>query len=102
MPDDCAAMLKSYAAQFGLTQSEVLYEATRSFIHKGAVAGCGACRSLLATHNVKLDNRASKPCYGFACVSCTHDKACRVGKHEGAWEIKKRYKHLLTAHIPEE
>lgn len=102
MPDDCAAMLKSYAVQFGLTQSELLYEATRSYIHNGAEAGCVACKNLLTAHNVKLDNRASKPCYGWACISCAHDKACRVGKHKGAWEIQERYKHLLSAHIPEE
>ena len=82
-----------------MSQSEVMYEAARSHIHKQAIGGCQGCINLLNDHGIKLDKRAYKKCYGFACRSCSFDKACRVGKHQGFWECDDRYKHLLTPHI---
>ena len=95
MSDECGSLLKRYAALFNMSQSEVMYEATRSHIHKQANAGCQGCRNLLDDHGIKLDKRAYKNCYGFACRSCRFDKACRVGKYEGYWQCDVRYKHLL-------
>jgi hypothetical protein len=99
MSEECACVLKTYAALWGMTQSEVLYEATRSHIHKQAHAGCLATQNLLDVHCIKLDKRTDKDCYGYGCRVCKHDKPCRVGKYEGTWECDDRYKHLLSPHI---
>ena len=99
MSDECGCLLKRYAALFNMTQSEVLYEAARSHIHGQAHSGCTACVNLLSDHGIKLDNRAHKQCYGFPCRVCKHDKACRVAKYEGMFEVQDCYKHLLTPHI---
>ena len=63
MPDQCAAMLKSYAALFHQTQSEVMYESIRRDIHRQAVAGCRETKDLLQMHGIKIDRRAYKECY---------------------------------------
>jgi hypothetical protein len=34
MPDQCHAVLKDYANAWGMTMSEVMYEAMRSYVHK--------------------------------------------------------------------
>ena len=102
MSDECGCLLKRYAALFNMTQSEVLYEAARSHIHKQAYSGCQGAINLLKDHGIKLDNRAHKECYGYPCRVCKHDKACRVGKHEAMFEIDDRYKHLLPPHIEPE
>ena len=102
MPDQCAAMLKSYAALFHQTQSEVMYESIRRDIHRQAVTGCRETINLLHMHGIKIDRRAYKECYGFQCRYCAHDKPCRVGLHDGLWEIDERYKHLLTPTIEPE
>ena len=102
MPDKCAALLKSYAAQWGMTQSDVLYECCRHQIHAQAKSGCASTLSLLDMHDVKLDKRAHKECYGYPCRSCAHDKKCRVGLHDGLWECEDRYKHLLPRIIEPE
>ena len=60
MPDECAALLKSYAAQWSMTQSEVLYEACRNHIHAQAKSGCRGTLNLLNIHGIKLDCRAGK------------------------------------------
>lgn len=99
MPDKCAALLKSYAAQWGMTQSEVLYECSRNHIHAQANSGCVGTLNLLHIHDIKLDRRAHKMCYGYACRICKHDKPCRVGKYEGYWECDERYKHLLSENV---
>ena len=65
MGDKCAALLKSYAAQWGMTQSDVLYECSRNHIHAQAQSGCKGTLSLLEIHDVKLDKRAFKECYGY-------------------------------------
>ena len=101
MGDKCAALLKSYAAQWGMTQSDVLYECSRNHIHAQAQSGCKGTLSLLAMHDVKLDKRAFKACYGYPCRICKHDKACRIGLHEGLWECDDRYKHLLSPTPPD-
>lgn len=99
MSDECGCLLKRYAALFNMTQSEVLYEAARSHIHKQALSGCQGANNLLKDHGIKLDNRAHKECYGYACRACKHDKACRVGKYNGSWECANCYKHLLSPDI---
>ena len=102
MNDQCAALLKSYAAQWGMTQSDVLYECMRHHIHGQAKSGCKGTLNLLEIHGIKLDRRAHKECYGYACRICKHDKSCRVGLHDGMWECDERYKHLLSPTIEPE
>lgn len=102
MSDECAAMLKSYAALYHQTQSEVIYESIRRDIHRQAVAGCRETKSLLRMNRIKIDRRAYKECYGYQCRYCSHDKACRVGMYEGEWQCENRYKHLLTPTVEPE
>jgi hypothetical protein len=99
MSDECGCLLKRYAALWNMSQSEVLYEATRSHIHKQAYDGCLATQNLLADHQIQLDKRSKKNCYGYRCRLCKHDKACRVGKYEGECVCDDRYKHLLSPRI---
>lgn len=98
MSDECAAVLKSFAAQWGMTMGDVLYESARCHIHSMARDGCSATCSLLHTYDRKLDKRAAKDCYGHACYACAHNKACRVGLHPGGFECEDRYKHLSPPH----
>ena len=102
MSDQCAALLKMYAAQWGMTQSAVCYEAIRQHIHSQAQSGCLSTLNLLKMHNIKLDKRAFKPCYGYACRICKHQGACRAGLHPGNWECGTCYKHLLSPTVEPE
>ena len=95
MSDECGAVLKGYAALWGMTLSEVLYEATRRLIHQQVHNGCKPTAALLQHQGIKLDNRAHKTCWGGCCCICKYDTACRVGIYEGTWECSERYKHLL-------
>lgn len=95
MSDECAAMLKGYAALFQMTQGEVLYEAARTHIHKMAQGGCKGTCALLDMNGIALDKRAHKECYGAACKACKHNKACRIGKHQGNFECDARWENLL-------
>ena len=96
MPDDCAAILKQYAAMWGITQQEVLYQSSKCFIHTQAAHGCQGSQRILDTNNTPIDKRAGKPCYGSCCFCCEHIGRCRIGTHKGEWECSDRYKHLLT------
>ena len=96
MKDECAAMLKAYASLFQVTQGEVLYEAARSHIHGHAWTGCKGTCALLDMNGIALDKRAHKECYGFACKACKHNKACRIGQHEGSFECDPRWEQLMA------
>lgn len=98
MSDECAAVLKQYAAAWGITQSEVLYESMRHDIHCHAMC-CKSTKQILENHLVNQDKRVDKHCYGFACRACVHQTACRIGLYNGAWEMAERYKHLLSADV---
>ena len=96
MSDKCGVVLKGYAALWGMTMSEVLYEATRRLIHQQVHEGCKPTAGLLEAQGIKLDNRAYKSCWGGCCCICKHDTACRVGKYKGIFECDERYKYLLS------
>ena len=61
--------------------SEVLYDWARQELHNQALS-CKAVAQLMETHNKKLDIRNNKPCWGYRCNLCNHEKACRVGKED--------------------
>ena len=96
MKDECASVLKQYAAMFNMTQSEVLYQAARHFIHTSATRGCFGTQRILDNHLIALDKRAHKPCYGSPCLCCKHAGACRIGSYDGEWEVADCYRNLLS------
>ena len=102
MNDDCASVLKQYAAMLNMTQSEVLYQAARQFIHTSATRGCFGTQRILDNHLIALDKRAHKPCYGSPCLCCKHAGACRIGSYDGEFEIAQRYRNLLSPIIEPE
>lgn len=98
MSDECAAVLKQYAAAWGITQSEALYESMRHHIHCHAKC-CKSTKQILENQLIALDKRVDKPCYGFGCRGCVHQTACRIGLYDGTWEMAERYKHLLSGKV---
>ena len=86
MSNTCHAVLKDYANAWGMTMSEVMYEAIRSYIHKNT-EHFEHINSLLAFRGIPIDKRISKDCYGHLCFACQHKTACRTGLYEGGWEM---------------
>ena len=102
MKDECASVLKQYAAMFNMTQSEVLYQAARHFIHTSATRGCFGTQRILDNHLIALDKRAHKPCYGSLCLCCKHAGVCRIGSYRGEFERAQRYRNLWSPIIEPE
>ena len=102
MSTECAAVLKQYAALWGVTQSEVLYQSARQFIHSQAAHGCQNVQGILESHNIALDKRAHKSCYGSGCFCCEHIGRCRIGSYDGEWEMALRYRNLLPPNMESE
>ena len=93
MSDECHSILKSYAAFFGLTMSEVLYQFTRQEVQQHAVH-CKYVSQLIESHDVPIDKRVDKPCWGFSCLVCAHSAKCITGltnKHFAPAEKIKKY-----------
>ena len=90
MSDTCRKALKMYAAAFGRTSSEVLYEATRCMLHTQAQS-CDVTQAVLDNCEIPPDKRVGRPCFGFSCMSCKHEKACRTGVYKGVCEIDEEY-----------
>ena len=82
MPDDCHRALKQYAAFMGINMGDVIYELCKSQLHKQALS-CEFTSDVLNKTGVELDKRVQKPCYGWRCLACTEEKACRVGIYGG-------------------
>ena len=58
MSHQCHAVLKDYANAWGMTMSEVMHEAIRSFIHKDSKC-FEHISSLLAFRGIPIDKRTS-------------------------------------------
>jgi hypothetical protein len=86
MSSECHSLLKDYANAFDMTMSEVGYEAIRSYMHKHS-RDCNYIQTLFRFKQITQDKRISKACYGHPCFVCLHETACRIGKHEGMWEM---------------
>ena len=92
--DPFAVVLKEYCAYWGMTMSELMYEAVKQHIHcSGEV--CHLADHLLKKNGVSPDKRAAKPCYGYLCRCCKHQLACRTGLYKSHWEIADEHQHLL-------
>jgi hypothetical protein len=89
MQDVCHAALKDYANAWGMTMSEVMYEATRCFMHKHS-ENCGYIQSLFTFRRIKADKRLTKACYGPSCFACEHLVACKTGRYTGDWEMSEK------------
>lgn len=72
------AILKAYCTFVGRTMSDVLHDFTRQELHTQSIC-CDPMQSILNMHEMPRDPRAIKPCWGFRCNLCAHEKSCRVG-----------------------
>ena len=97
MSDESHKALKQYAAFYGMTMSEVMYNCTRFQFHK-QMQSCEFVKGMLATLDIPMDKRALKPCYSFLCFSCKHSVTCQTGLYDGVVEMPedKIEKDLLT------
>lgn len=97
MSDDCHKALKQYAAFYGMTMSEVLYQCTRMQFHTQREK-CKYVGGMLDNLDIAPDKRASKPCFSFLCFSCKHLTACKTGLYKGVCEVHDEIfeKDILT------
>ena len=72
------AILKAYCTFVGRTMSDVLHDFTRQELHTQSLC-CKPMDTMLEIHEMEPDPRAVKPCWGFRCNLCVHEKACRAG-----------------------
>ena len=94
MSDTCHQALKMYAKAFHMTCGEVLYAACRAMFHKQALV-CDVMSDILDECEIPLDKRADRACYGFSCIACKHQTACKCGVYKGVVEIEDEYLHRV-------
>lgn len=87
--------LKQYAAFYGMTMGEVLYNCLRFTFHAQAV-NCDMVSDLLEKLDIPIDKRAAKPCFGMLCHNCIHSAPCRAGLYEGCVVLDDNHLRLLT------
>lgn len=90
MPDNEHAALKDYCSAFGVTMSEVMYEAAKLYMHRHAEK-CEHINGIFKFRQLKTDKRISKECWGEDCLTCSHQVACRVGAYTGNWNKEQKY-----------
>ena len=90
MPDNEHAAFKDYCSAFGVTMSEVMYEAAKLYMHRHA-AKCGHINNIFQFRKLKGDKRIHKDCWGHDCLTCRHETACRVGAYNGEWTKESKY-----------
>ena len=93
MNEDCAAILKEYCSFFKISQSDALYLFTKAAVQNHAFH-CKKVESIFALRQLPLDKRAGKPCFGFACLSCSHTGQCTAGLYDGLFEVSEECQHL--------
>ena len=96
MSDTCHQALKMYAEAFHLNVGEVLYSACRMMFHKQAQF-CDVVAGIFEECEIPLDKRADRECFGFSCMACKHQTACRTGIYKGVVEIKDEYLPSVNA-----
>lgn len=89
MSDDCHAALKQYAAFYGMSMSEVLYNCTRMQFHTQA-QHCQFVDDMLDKLDIPLDKRAGKECFSALCFGCKHLTACKTGVYKGVVEMNDK------------
>jgi hypothetical protein len=88
--------LKQYAAFYGLTMGEVLYNCLHFTFHRQA-KNCSMVCDLLENLDIPIDKRAAKPCFGMLCHNCSHKSRCRAGLYDGCVELEAPHlRHLTT------
>ena len=84
MSPACYRALKTYAARFESTMSEVLYKSTKHFIHIHALYS-HSVKSLLDAERITITPSADKACSGHLCMTCLKRKECVEGDFLGTW-----------------
>lgn len=101
LQDETHSLLKDYANAWDMTMSDVCAEALRSYMHKHS-RDCGYIKSLFHFKKIKPDPRIAKACYGHPCFVCKHITACRVGLHNGTWEMDQDKEHYISLKVAPE
>tara|TARA_B100001778_G_scaffold138679_1_gene113969 strand:- start:888 stop:1229 length:342 start_codon:yes stop_codon:yes gene_type:complete len=99
MSDECHAVLKSYAAFYGKTMSEILYMFTRQEIQQQSLH-CKFVQQLLDAQGIRPDKRAHKPCWGHQCLNCKHANPCLAGLTEETFMPTESVKKHLKPDSP--
>jgi hypothetical protein len=94
MSEDFHSVLKSYCAFIGKTMGEVIYDWIRQELHQQSMCSI-TLQSWLNAHNKKLDNRATKSCWGYRCNLCEHETLCRCGKTDELFILKKQWSTFM-------
>lgn len=94
MSDECHSVLKSYAAFYGKTMSEILFMFARQEIQQQA-EHCKFVQHLLDAHGIHTDKRAHKECWGYSCLSCAHAELCQAGLTEDTFKPTQAIKRHL-------
>ncbi len=90
MADNEHAAFKDYCNAFGVTMSEVMYEAAKLYLHKHAEK-CSHINAIFRYRSLSTDKRLSKECWGEDCLTCTMQVQCRVGSYQGEWIKNDKY-----------
>ena len=72
-------VLKAFAASVDSPMQDVLRDMAYVQIYKQHFC-CRSVRHWLKRHNLELDPRHNKACYGYACYYCKHAEACKAGE----------------------
>ena len=72
-------VLKAFAASVDSPMQDVLRDMAFVQIYKQHFC-CRSVRHWLKRHNLSLDPRHTKACYGYACYYCSHAEACKAGE----------------------
>ena len=57
---------------------------------------CRLVRSLMDEHGIAQDQRARKPCFGYACYYCRHAEACTAGETNLLYIPRQEIRELVA------
>ena len=103
MSDECHAILKAYCSIIDKPMSDVLYDFARQELHQQSICS-KPMQALMDFSSQEIDRRAHKPCWGYRCYLCNHEKACRIGIDDRLFVLQQEFHHHVKeshAHIKE-
>ena len=89
------ALLKTYCASLDRSMQDVLRDFALMEIQKQHFC-CRLVRSLMQEYGIEQDPRVSKPCFGYACYYCRHEKSCRAGETDLLYIPRQEIRELVT------
>lgn len=89
------AVLKAYAASIDLPMQDVMREFVMIHLQQQHFC-CRQVRYWFKQHNIPVDPRAVKPCFGYACFYCSHLDACKNGETDKLYIPQEEIRELVT------